>query len=1677
VPGTAGGGLPDAEQIITADASGYLEALDKIIRKNQDWITKTREMQSEADKWQRALDQFARNMPQLGVKVDTDQGFEQRVRDMQAVTDRLAETALRANEKMAQAWESHADSMREVVTSYEHAGDAVGGFRQHVQDGGSEVRSLSQDMAELGRNAERTAAAIDRVKSSGWSPADLAAAAAANAARSADAAGPPVRYYGGVGGVRDPGGNLDAQMRAMQGIMEARLIPEMVKSWLARQAYGVANAQQARDLLDYRAQGRMGSLGEEHFRDFQDFARRQEQLSRPGGGPAWVPSDQNIANLREAADATRKIADNTKAAAESGWLGGPGVRYRGEGGKFIKAPAAGYGPSFPPIGGGGPSVVTGSDQGYGGLWPSVFDERHRRGLLGAIGGGIGGIGGAIGGAMSGGPSAFEHSAAIVNFVKSWYPAAHWAMMLTNELLATVGPAVVAGGMGALTGAQGFEQLIPRGKAVFNTAESLGGSLGMTTGKAWGLKTSYLQNAQDIATGLATQMAGAAVNIIGSPGTGGAFAQLGLNTDAMVARFMATLTEHFQKGGLGGKLSGLVTGGTGYLQQFGDTLANMGNTFTNLAPNLPGVGGDLLGLLSGGTGALSHLTGWLGGAAGPLLAGEAGFRWGPGIVGLASRGLGKLGKIPGLGGIMGDAAAGSGLAGTLGSLTAPEIAAIAGGTFLLSKGYTYQDPMQQRVAGMQSLLNQQGILPGLSLGIAQMQSLAQVPATDNRPTTALQNVGRGFKGIYSGINAWSPDQMWHGAVQAVGGLERVIPSLFGAGPGPNAQMEPGNYTVAQQAINNTAKAMVNALGSGQQIQSLWKQLSGTTLDMGKSFDVATMAQLQLGSAFEKNGKLTDQAKTMIGNLYAGYAPMNMNAGQFGAATAAQTAAAGLQHTQIQAVNSAFDQMSQLITGGAATSAGLFGLLGGTPTTFRRGGLRISAPPAMSAMANALASGFTTASGAGAWNTLTNQQSGVLPALEAQMNWLREAQTMGALTAGQTQGMGAFEVGQVMPLVGKSPAALAMLSSYAQQFGMPGFKPGMSARAMRTAMSRWLGSHAVNAKGYNQLMTLGTEGISNLSADAQQFIQQIGSGVTSGLAGGIQNYGAGLQNAFMQSYHGGPHAGYDLHALERYGQFMAGAGVPKQGAVDMARYAIGLTGAGPGIQSMVARQLSGLYAKIQVQADVSQAKAKIDSLTHISSQPKVTVKAEVAAAQAAINAIRGKDIPVSVKAQGIAAVMGAIAAIHGKTVTITINTINRVMTQVIGGLTAPSGGVAPATFAGTGAPNMRLTAGHAAGYRVPGYGGGDIVPAMLEPGEAVVPKHLVPALSGFLGAHSVPGFAGGGFVGQQAYGPGAYWGMGSKMAMWNPALMGVLMAAMNATQPHMPPHISGPVHADAIMASLAGSAGVSSAASGSSSTTLAKIKAEISKAWKFLDQLYAQEDKASGPRLTSLKREIRDFWKNTLDPLYAQKDALTGGRGGSSPVASQAAQLAKIAKEFTIHLSGDIAKEVKNSTAAKNIATALISKLTQEVQYAKSVQASMKAGLNLGGMDVTPGTGNGTVFEQMQSYSKSLSSFSSDLSKLGKGHLNKDLMKQIVAAGPVQGDALAQSILNDYGGIGAVNKQYAQIVKQANKLGIKASELQYGGHLSDNLRSGTVSSGGININVSLNKGAGGTLDLTP
>jgi hypothetical protein len=57
-------------------------------------------------------------------------------------------------------------------------------------------------------------------------------------------------------------------------------------------------------------------------------------------------------------------------------------------------------------------------------------------------------------------------------------------------------------------------------------------------------------------------------------------------------------------------------------------------------------------------------------------------------------------------------------------------------------------------------------------------------------------------------------------------------------------------------------------------------------------------------------------------------------------------------------------------------------------------------------------------------------------------------------------------------------------------------------------------------------------------------------------------------------------------------------------------------------------------------------------------------------------------------------------------------------------------------------------YASGGRVPGYGGGDKVPAMLERGEAIVPKHLVSEMAPWAASRGIPGFRKGGIIGRVA-----------------------------------------------------------------------------------------------------------------------------------------------------------------------------------------------------------------------------------------------------------------------------------------------------------------------------------------
>jgi hypothetical protein len=119
----------------------------------------------------------------------------------------------------------------------------------------------------------------------------------------------------------------------------------------------------------------------------------------------------------------------------------------------------------------------------------------------------------------------------------------------------------------------------------------------------------------------------------------------------------------------------------------------------------------------------------------------------------------------------------------------------------------------------------------------------------------------------------------------------------------------------------------------------------------------------------------------------------------------------------------------------------------------------------------------------------------------------------------------------------------------------------------------------------------------------------------------------------------------------------------------------------------------------------------------------------------------------------------------------------------------------------------------------------------------------------------------------------------------------------------------------------------------------------------------------------------------------------------------------------------------------------------------------------------------VQQQMQSYLSSEQSFTKDLKTLSKDGLAKGITSQLVAAGPVQGDALAQSILGGSGGAGAANKLWAQIGKASNALGAQAGMSMYGGHLSPGLTGGTVTmNNNISISITAPGGAGGDVTLT-
>jgi hypothetical protein len=1158
--------------------------------------------------------------------------------------------------------------------------------------------------------------------------------------------------------------------------------------------------------------------------------------------------------------------------------------------------------------------------GYGPGWDTATAvaamSAAGAGMAGAAGGGGRGrwtaaAYGAAGGGMNfPAGSAGADANVVIGFVKRWWTPVHFAIMTANELMATMLPAAAAAGAATLVGWQGVEQMIPRFQAINATAEALGGAYGVTSGSYLGTG-SALQRYQNLATGGVYELGGAGINLARMGA--GSFGQTGLTTIGMLDRGIANMQINMQNRGTMAELSALGGKGTDYLRQFGDIGANLGNIFLGLAPHLPGVGDDYVSLLEGLTGAAGGGIGFLnqhglGNLLGAGMSFEAGWRVGKPVVGLAGRGLQGIGALLSRLGIGGRAGLTAADVGDVSALTGIDLG--AGAVGLGGEGLA---------GALTSLGGGLGLLGGPEVAGLALSAFLGTKLVGSMSSSAQRQVA----GLQAGIGQSGFSAAFHPLAQAIvtttglaggtgGGLGA---GLLGSNQSPGSfmrfgQIGPTSQEVYANAAHGFTQTMGDLINAGPQLVTALKQAGLKGVGMADAFQIAQNALLDLPHAFGKDGKLNQTAVQMLKNYTSAIGPMTQSAGGFNAAIAAQQIMAEPAMKDVSSINQALDSMTQVMTGGPLA-------IGGLAAT--RAGMNPQA------MAKALTS-FTSAAGTTAWNAFassSSSQPGVITQSQQMMDQLRTYMTLGAMPLqgrSGAQGIAANELLQFLPMARQSPAALAMLMQQGAQMGVTGYYQGGAGNLAQNyqAAQKALESMAGSSKQINQGMTNAVIASSNLPKTAMQFTQGINANIQS-----QQIAQASKDIMTLKAGAGTFHiAGGALKDLTS--QFQAQGLTMGHGLVSSIDAALKQAGVGGSMRKAIEFQ-------VHLNVNAAQAKAAIDSATK-DHQATIKAVADVAAAKSALASVTAGQHVVTFSSRLI---KPNIPTLQGLVVYHAI---------IAGGGSAAQAALGQSNVGKLGGP------GYQTGGLVPGSGSGDIIPAMLEPGEVVIPRNLVPLIAPILTAHRIPGFGG---MPQSA--------------------------ASHFADGGIVPHVLG--------------------------------------------------------------------FRDPVD--------ITGKAG-----------------QIAYTLVDGITKAL-SSAGAKKIADALVNKIGQEITLAKNVASAAMQGQGygnagiFGNMDVSAATGSGTVAQQMQSYLTSVQSFTKDIGLLRKGHLNKAIISQLIGAGPVQGDALAQSILQGYGGIGSVNSLWAQLGHATNRLGNQAELAQYGGlkasdaHVTININAGSGGAAALNL----------------
>jgi hypothetical protein len=921
------------------------------------------------------------------------------------------------------------------------------------------------------------------------------------------------------------------------------------------------------------------------------------------------------------------------------------------------------------------------------------------------------------------------------------------------------PAAIAFSAFAVTAGQGAIDIYDRMAAMENVTGALGVKVGILNGGF--LK---LQNAVEPGV---FELFGDALEIINSKT--GVFDKLVMSTETVVEDLALRITNAVTAaGGLGSVLAGHAVPD---LQEFGSMLGNVFGILGNLLKSMPGVAEVILRVMEGLTGFAETVTG----SSEPILkfiiaihgiilwgglAATAVMWLGSKIVGMYTpivTGIIKLGQLGGA--MLGLTEASGKFASVLAFFDAlgmplAALALLVGAIAAVGYESTQASAKAKSfVANMNASLandNASQAIAGITNDFGQLnERIKETSASSELPTMdlwqkssdqlrlSLTNLAFGFGHLSDGILG----------LKAIGAGISDLWDANGAA-GLQAAKDTSIYKGEIYDLTGQQKNLLGVMGNLMQSTTTSsgaaEHYGAHISDLGGTFRETTKAGYTYAQALEimdlAGIKNTDSASTMEGKikgLITGYAAMGVAAGAAGNAVNAETFASEQSQSGISKLQQSMSTFLSTVTGGE--SAFLTFVTGIAPSTSGLKEVSVAASGGAASMTGLNTASLTLRQNFG--EAITSAE-GVYQALQLQ------AQASGG-TAAATRELGSAGkdlVGTLYKQAGGSSAAQSMILALAQTVGYSGV---MSYQAL----GKWLGNTTNSEKDLDKQTGLLTKSSANLATDTANLATAIGSTLSAAMATALFSVDGGQKTMdnFATAVHNanGDVAGMVPSAQKMYDQLLLTTGSASEAKDEFFTFAYQM--------HLTTHQANDLWDSIQRGGDTMDG-------TH---GARAQFSSDI---QDIINRVPGSETDINNLTTAIQK-HGTTSSQYHSARTQLIDDLEHAgvnahtATQLVDDLTGavkklPAHANVDITEHASGTFGVSMTSSSnpypggisgrsAKGWKIPGYGGGDSVHILAEPGETIVPKHLTPLIAPLMRLHGVPGFEKGGWVPEKTW----------------------------------------------------------------------------------------------------------------------------------------------------------------------------------------------------------------------------------------------------------------------------------------------------------------------------------------